>query len=102
VFLDNNTTHKQKMKNLLDLQLVNLGIKEDIEVEFIYTPPYSPDFNLVEYIIHQLRLQLLHHQPVGLTIEHIQEKLELYLQVNQLQTPQQIQNIIGHICSLVK
>ncbi len=90
------------MKNLLDLQLVNLGIKEDIEVEFIYTPPYSPDFNLVEYIIHQLRLQLLHHQPVGLTIEHIQEKLELYLQVNQLQTPQQIQNIIGHICSLVK
>ena len=60
VFLDNNTTPKQKMKNLLDLQLVNLGIKEDIEVKFIYTPPYSPDFNLAEYIIHQLRLQLLH------------------------------------------
>lgn len=49
VFLDNNTTHNQKMKTLLYLQLVNLGIKEDIEVEFIYTPPYSPDFNLVEY-----------------------------------------------------
>lgn len=102
VFLDNNTTHKQKMKNLLDLQLVNLGIKEDIEVEFIYTPPYSPDFNLAEYIIHQLRLQLLHHQPVGRTLEQIREKLEQYLQVNQLQTPQQIQNIIAHICSLVK
>lgn len=100
VILDNNTTHKQKMRNLLELQLTELGIKEELEVEFIYTPPYSPDFNLVEYIIHQLRLQLLHHQPVGITIELIREKLEQYLSVNQLQTPQQIQNTIAHICSL--
>jgi transposase len=75
VILDNNTTHKQKMRNLLELQLTELGIKEKLEIEFIYTPPYSPDFNLVEYLIHQLRLQLLHHQPVGITIELIREKL---------------------------
>ncbi len=100
VILDNNTTHKKKMLNLLELQLAELGIKEEIEVEFMYTPAYSPNFNLVEYLIHQLRLQLLHHQPVGITIELIQEKLEQYLQVNQLQTPQQIQNTIAHICSL--
>jgi hypothetical protein len=87
---------------LLDAQLIELGIKEDIEIEFIYTPPYSPNFNLVEYLIHQLRLQLLHHQPVGMTIELIREKLEEYLQLHQLQTPQQIQNTITHICSLVK
>jgi len=100
VILDNNTTHKKKMRNLLELQLAELGIKEEIEVEFIYTPPYSPNFNLVEYLIHQLRLQLLHHQPAGMTIELIREKLEQYLQINQLQTPQQIQNTIAHICSL--
>lgn len=100
IILDNNTTHKQKMRNLLEFQLTELGIKEDIQVEFIYTPPYSPDFNLVEYLIHQLRLQLLHHQPVDTTIELIREKLEQYFQVNQLQTPQQIQNTIAHIYSL--
>jgi len=94
------TTHKQKMRNLLELQLTELGIKEELEVEFIYTPPYSPNFNLVEYLIHQLRLQLLHHQPVGITIELLREKLEQYLSVNQLQTPQQIQNTMAHICSL--
>jgi len=100
VILDKNTTHKQKMQNLLKAQLIELNIQEYIQVEFIYTPPYSPNFNLVEYLIHQLRLQLLHHQPVGMAIELIQEKLEKYLQSNQLQTPQQIQNTIAHICSL--
>lgn len=102
VILDNNTTHKNKMKNLLEVQLTELGIKEDIEIEFIHTPPYSPNFNLVEYLIHQLRLQLLHHQPVGITIELLREKIEQYLRVNQLQTPQQIQNTIAHICSLAQ
>ncbi len=102
IILDNNTTHKKKMKNLLETQLTDLGIKEDIEVEFIHTPPYSPNFNLVEYLIHQLRLQLLHHQPMGITIELIREKIEQYLEVNQLQTPQQIQNTIAHICSLAQ
>lgn len=102
VILDNNTTHKQKMRNLLDTQLRELGIKEDITVEFIYTPPYSPNFNLVEYLVHQLRLKALHHQPVGMTIELVREKLEKYLKVNQLQTPQQIKNIIAHIYSLAQ
>ena len=39
------------MHNLLELQLTEPPIKEELEVEFIYTPPYSPDFNLVEYLI---------------------------------------------------
>jgi hypothetical protein len=102
VILDNNSTHKQKMQSQLQAQLSELGIKEKISVEFIYTPPYSPDFNLVEYIIHLLRLKLLHHLPVGMTIEQIREKLEKYFQSSQLQTPEQIQNTIGHICALVR
>ena len=89
------------MQNLLEAQLIALGINTNIEVQFIYTPSYSPNFNLVEYLVHQLRLKVLHHQPVGMTIQMVREKLEKYLQVNQLQTPQQIQNTIAHICSLV-
>lgn len=102
VILDNNSTHKQKMQSQLQAQLSELGIKEKISVEFIYTPPYSPDFNLVEYIIHLLRLKLLHHLPVGMTIEQIREKLEKYFQFSQLQTPEQIQNTIGYICALAR
>ena len=68
VILDNNSTHKKKMKNLLQGELLKLGINSSLEIEFIHTPPYSPDYNLVEYLIHQLRLTLLHHQPVGTTI----------------------------------
>jgi transposase len=61
VILDNNSTHKQKMQVQLSAHLSSLNIHNKIEVEFIYTPPYSLDFNLAEYIIHLLRLELLHH-----------------------------------------
>ncbi len=100
VILDNNSTHKKKLKNLLQNELLKLGINSDIEIEFMYTPPYSPNYNLVEYLIHQLRLKLLHHQPVGTTIEMIRAQIAQYFQVNHLQTPEQIQNIIAHILAL--
>lgn len=102
IILDNNSTHKKKMKNLLDEELLKLGIHSKLEIEFIHTPPYSPDYNLVEYLIHQLRLTLLHHQPVGTTIEMIRAKIHQHLQVHHLQTPEQIQNTIAHIFALVK
>jgi hypothetical protein len=94
VILDNNSTHKQKMKNQLQLHLINLKIHDQITVEFIHTPAYSPDFNLAEYIIHLVRLKLLHHLPLGLNIQQVREKLETYFQNFQIQTPQQVQNII--------
>jgi hypothetical protein len=71
-------------------------------VEFIHTPPYSPNFNLAEYIIHLLRLQLLHHLPLGVNIQQLREKLENYFQHFQLQTSEQIQNTIQHIYALVR
>ena len=101
VILDNNSTHKQKMQAQLQVHLSELGIKGKIEVEFTYTPTYSPDFNLAEYIIHLLRLRVLHHQPVGITIEQVQENLKKFLEINQLQTPEQIRNTLRHICALV-
>ena len=88
VILDNNSTHKQKMKNQLQLHLINLSIQDKITVEFIHTPAYSPDFNLAEYIIHLVRLQLLHHLPLGVNIQQVREKLETYFQHFHLQTSQ--------------
>ncbi len=102
LILDNNSTHKKKMKNLLREEFLKLGIDSKLEVEFIHTPPYSPDYNLVEYLIHQLRLTLLHHQPVGTTIDMIQAKIFQHLQVNHLQTPEQIQHTIAHILALAE
>ena len=60
IILDNNSTHKDKLHRYLSAELSTSGIEEQITVEFVYTPPYSPNFNLVEYLIHLLRLRLLH------------------------------------------
>lgn len=100
IFLDNNSTHKDKMKRQLDRLLSTLGLREKLTIEFIHIPPYSPDFNLAEYLIHQVRLKLLHHLPLGTTIADIEKEIETYLQNHQLQTPQQIQRIINHILNL--
>ena len=86
----------------MQVHLANLSIQDKITVEFIHTPPYSPNFNLAEYIIHLLRLQLLHHLPLGVNIQQLREKLENYFQHFQLQTSEQIQNTIQHIYALVR
>ena len=100
VYLDNNSTHKGKMIKMLQSLLTILGLSDKIKVEFKYTPAYSPNFNLVEYLIHQLRLKVLHHMPLGTTIDEIIRRVENFLQNNRLQTPEQIRNIIEHIYSL--
>ena len=102
IILDNNSTHKDKMKSQLENLMSALEIKDKIQVEFVHTPPYSPNFNLTEYIIHLLRLRFLHHLPLNVTIEQIEQKLSGYFSSHQLQTPQQIQNTIRHICNLVR
>lgn len=102
IILDNNSTHKDKMKLQLETLMSTLEIQSKIHVEFIHTPPYSPDFNLAEYIIHLLRLKFLHHLPLNTTIEQIEEKLRNYFLSHQLQTPKQIENTIRHICNLVR
>ena len=45
---------------------------DQIVVDFIHTPIYSPKFNLVEYIIHLLILQLLHHLFWDVNIQKVQ------------------------------
>lgn len=101
IILDNNSTHKKFRRNQLLAHLLELKISDKILVDFIDTPSYSPNFNLAEYIIHLLRLKLLHHLPLGVNMQQIQYKLEKYFEFNQLQTAEQIQNIIHHIYTLV-
>ena len=101
IILDNNATHKDKLRRYLWAELFTLGIDEQITVEFMYTPPYSPDFNLVEYLIHLLRLRILHHLPSGTSIEEVERRLLTFFETQQLQTPIQISKTIQHIYNLI-
>lgn len=97
IVLDNNSTHKDKMKRLLQEHLHRLGLTDKITVEFLHTPPYSPDFNLAEYEIHLLRLLKLHHLPSNVTIPDIEKRLE---SVKSLMEPDQISKTLDHIFAL--
>jgi transposase len=100
VIIDNNSTHKDKMRYQLWLKARSLSDLQDFRFKFINTPSYSPDFNLAEYIIHQLRLALLHHLPAEVTLSDIEAKIVNFFKDNHLQTPQQIANTLNHILKL--
>lgn len=69
-------------------------------MKFAHLPTYSPDFNLAEYIIHQLRLKLLHHLPLGVTVLEIEDELEAYFEKPQLQSREGIRKTLDHICRM--
>lgn len=101
IILDNNPTHKQKMRTQLALHLEQMGLAQAISVELLYVPSYSPKLNLVEYVIHLLRLRFLHHLPVGTTLSQIEQQLEQFLASNQFLSAQQVQKTLNFIFSLV-
>jgi hypothetical protein len=101
IILDNNPTHKQKMQTQLAVHLQQMGLAEAITVECLYVPSYSPKLNLVEYVIHLLRLRFLHHLPVGTTLSQIEQQLEQFLASNQFLSAQQVQKTLNFIFSLV-
>ncbi len=97
IVLDNNTTHKQKMRSQLTKHLQQMGLANEIVVEFIYLPAYSPKLNLVEYVIHLLRLRFLHHLPIGISIDRIEQQLEQFLQSHQFLSTEQVQKTLNFI-----
>jgi transposase len=101
IILDNNPTHKQKMRAQLATHLQQMGLSLEITVEFLYVPPYSPKLNLVEYVIHLLRLRFLHHLPLGTTLVEIEQQLEQFLQSHQFLASQQVRKTLNFIFSLV-
>lgn len=101
ILLDNNTTHKQKMQELYQEEVEQLGKGQgkEIKTELVFTflPAYSPKLNLVEYAIHLLRLRCLHHRPYNMKMQQVEERIQRELQKQKLLTPQQIINILQHI-----
>ena len=101
IILNNNYTHKYKLHRYLWAELCTSGIEEQITVEFVYTPPYSPNFYLVEYLIHLLRLRLLHHLPSDKSIEQVEMRIKTFFEAQKLQASIQLANTIQHIYNLI-
>ncbi|MDJ0554044.1 MAG: hypothetical protein QNJ68_06325 [Microcoleaceae cyanobacterium MO_207.B10] len=59
------------MRTQLLAHLLDLKISDKIVVYFLDTPSYYPNFNIGEYIIHLLRLKLLHHLPLAVNMQKI-------------------------------
>lgn len=96
-FLDNNTTHLSKMTNLFYQQCQHLPL----EVTFHYFPKYSPKLNIVEYLIHLIRLKWLHHADYKQRLKTVQEKLTQHLHKQVFLPKENIINILQHIQDLV-
>ena len=101
ILLDRNTTHQRKMQALFKQEVHKLGLDKQIKVIFTYLPAYSPKLNLVEYAIHLLRQDCLHHRPYGMKLVEIEQKLEQHLAKGAILTAQQVINILQHIEDLV-
>ena len=70
IFIDNNTTHKNKMKTAFFNQL-----KVPITVRFHHFPRYSPLSNPTEYLIHLIRQKHLHHHDYKLNLQALEKIL---------------------------
>lgn len=101
VILDNNSTYHDYMRYRLWLRLKAHPALLDFSITFIYTPPYSPNFNLVEYVIHLLRLKLLHHLPCHTSLASVSAKLQDFFSAGTfLMSPSQVNRTLRHIFSL--
>jgi len=102
VIIDNNSMHKDKMRYELWLRMHEQHDLDGFRVRFMDTPRYSPEMNLAEYIIHQLRLRLFHHLPYRPKIDELCQNIRNSLKKKQLQTKEQIQATINHILKLAQ
>ena len=97
IFLDRNPTHRNKMQTIF----AELTAKLTIKTEFHLMAPYSPQLNLVEYAIHQIRYKILHHANPEMNLTQFQDIIQDYCQKQKIFTQKQIVNILEHIESLV-
>ena len=74
-----------------------MGLADELKLEFIDLPSYSPKLNLVEYVIHLLRLRFLHHLPIGTSLACIEQKLENFLRSQQFLSAEQVQKTLNFI-----
>jgi DDE superfamily endonuclease len=91
VLLDRNSTHGPKMRQaLLELQPL-------IPVVFLYVAAYSPHLNPVEYLIHLIRLALLHHADPTQNLAQVQKRLEKNVHKKIWLSPEQLIKLLSFI-----
>jgi len=71
-----------------------------IKVEFKFIATYSPKLNLVEYAIHKIRQQVLHHADWKLDLSEFKKRIEVLCNECVFNS-EQIINILSHIKSLI-
>ncbi len=96
-YLDQNPTHKNLMK-------YNIALlpKLDIIIEFQYIPAYSPKINIIEFLIHLIRLKKLHHAPHKRILKDIVVELNEFLNLKSPFESDTIYNILDHIFKNMK
>ncbi|NJS40388.1 MAG: hypothetical protein HC783_16865 [Rhodobacteraceae bacterium] len=97
IFLDRNTTHKQKMQTLV----ANATAKFPIQVQFRLMPSYSPKINPTEYASHQIRLAILHHADSRTSLQQFQTRIKEFCNRGTVFTKEQIVNLLGHMEQLI-
>lgn len=97
VFFDGNPTHKNKMQEQFRKEIADLGV----EVKFHFMAPYSPNLNLVEYLIHLIRQKVLHHASCKKNLEDFEIEIKKLCESKELISKQQIINILTHIENMV-
>jgi len=100
IILDNCCTHKDTLRYEVWQAIRAEPELQTFTLRWEDTPAYSPALNLAEYLIHQVRLQLLHHCPTTYSLADIQTRLLTLVKETVLQTPEQIKNTLNHIFGL--
>ena len=100
IILDNNRTHKDKMRYHLWHLLKSNKDTINFKVNYMDIAPYSPDYNLAEYAIHLLRLNILHYCHANLSLNQKEQMIQDYFQNNHLFTETGVKNIINRIIEL--
>jgi len=96
IFLDNNPTHKNKMKTDF-YQKLNVPMT----IRFHHFPKYSPLCNPTEYLIHLIRQKYLHHHDYKLNLQELEKILSDNLLGKTFISKEQLVNILEHIHNLV-
>lgn len=96
LLMDNNPTHKNKMK-------VEFYSKLDVpmKVRFHHFPRYSPNCNPTEYLIHLIRQKYLHHHDYHLNLEAMEKVLSDKLFGKAFLSKDNLVNILEHIHNLI-
>ncbi len=80
IFTHRNPTHKKKMQAIF-AELTKYLL---IRVEFHFIAAYSPKLNLVEYVIHWIRQEVLHHADARKSLHEFESIIENLCQKGEI------------------